>query len=129
MVLHFSTTRKFPYISHFSTMGVHSKIIRRSQFMLSTKVYFVLKMYFHILRILYSMILDAILTIVIVFSILIHSLLSIICVTLSLLFNKCCCQFCKTCRTCRDMSSLLMMNIFDTAILISSPTKRKSPNS
>ena len=32
-------------------MGVHSKIIRKSQFMLSTKVFFVLKMYFHILRI------------------------------------------------------------------------------
>ena len=32
-------------------MGVYSKIIRKSQFMLSTKVYFVLKMYFHILRI------------------------------------------------------------------------------
>ena len=32
-------------------MGVHSKIIRKSQVMLSTKVYFVLKMYFHILRI------------------------------------------------------------------------------
>ena len=53
-------------------MGVHNKIIRKSQFMLSTKVYFVLKMYFQILRILYSMILDAILMIVIIFSILIH---------------------------------------------------------
>ena len=31
-------------------MGAHSKIIRKSQFMLSTKVYFVLKMYFHILH-------------------------------------------------------------------------------
>ena len=31
-------------------MGIYSKIIRKSQFMLSTKVYFVLKMYFHILH-------------------------------------------------------------------------------
>ena len=52
--------------------------------MFSTKVYFVMKMYFHTIHILYYMILNAIFMIVITFSILIHR-----CYPLSALHCRC----------------------------------------
>ena len=110
-------------------MGAHSKIIRKSQFMPLIKVYFVLKMYFHILRI---FVLYDIERYTYDRNHILHtnsSLLSVKCVALSLLFNKCCCYFCKTCRTCRDMTNLLMVYYFNTMIFNSISNERMSPNS